>query len=329
MASPKLTDSVKSADLILRTLLAVKPREQVLIITDTETEMEMAYSLAAVAHSIGAEYTIATMPSRDVEDAHTLTRPLAKALEGSDVLIGITRTSYAPSYAPEVLKLLNEKKIRYMSMIMRTMENWTRGAALANYVEMHKVSQKLVKILEAGKRVRITTKVGTDITGVIEGRKAVVEDGWATEPGQAAAFSDGEVAMGPFEGSTEGTLIIDGPISYMGKGWPDEPIKLTAKKGRIVSFEGGKWADRLRQWITTVENADNIAEFSIGINPKSRRTGDISEEKKGLGNVHIGLGENRYYGGNVDSRLHIDMVMYEPTYELDGRVIVRNGKLQI
>lgn len=329
MVSPRLMDSVKSADLILRTLLAVKPKEQVLIITDTETEMEMAYSLAAVVHTIGAEYTIATMSSRDVEEAHTLTRPLAKALEGSDVLIGITKTSYATSYAPEVLRLLSEKRIRYMSMIMRTMENWTKGAALADYAEMHKVSQKLVKILEAGKRVRITTKAGTDITGIIEYRKAVVEDGWATEPGQSAAFSDGEVAMGPLEESAEGIIIIDGPISYMDKGWPDKPIKLIAKKGRIVSFEGGKWADKLKQWITTVQNSDNVAEFAIGINPKSRRTGDISEEKKGLGNVHIGLGENRYYGGNVDSRLHIDMVMYEPTYTLDNRIIVENGRLLI
>ncbi|MEM3490334.1 MAG: hypothetical protein QXO75_11880 [Nitrososphaerota archaeon] len=49
--------------------------------------------------------------------------------------------------------------------------------------------------------------------------------------------------------------------------------------------------------MTTVKNADNVAEFSIGINPKARRRGDISEEKKGLGNVHIGLGENRYLWG--------------------------------
>jgi leucyl aminopeptidase (aminopeptidase T) len=325
----QIVGAVKSADLIIRTLLGVKPHEQILIISDEETDMDMVYSLAAVANTLGAEYTIAIMRGRGVEDAHMLTKPIAKALEGSDVVIGITKTSYAPSYAPEVLKLLKERKIRYMSMIMRTMENWIKGAATADYVEMHKLSQKLVKILEGGRNVRITTESGTNITGIIEGRKAVVEDGWATEPGQAAAFSDGEVAISPIEGSAEGILIVDGPISYMGKGWPDEPVKLVVKKGRVVNAEGGRWADRLREWIFGVENADNVAEFSIGINPRSRRTGDISEEKKGLGNVHIGIGENRYYGGIVGSPLHIDMVIYNSTYELDGLTIVERGRLLI
>ncbi|MEM3490335.1 MAG: aminopeptidase [Nitrososphaerota archaeon] len=198
----------------------------------------MAYCLAAIANSIGAEYTIAIMPSREMGKAHLLTKPIARALEGSEVVIGITKASYAPSYAPEVLRLLSEKKIRYMSMIMRTMENWTKGAALADYVEMHKVSQKLVEILEKGRKIRITSDVGTDIAGTIEGRKAVVEDGWATEPGQAAAFSDGEVAISPVEGTAKGVVVIDGPISYMGKGWPDEPIRLTAENGKIVKIEG-------------------------------------------------------------------------------------------
>ena len=45
--------------------------------------------------------------------------------------------------------------------------------------------------------------------------------------------------------------------------------------------------------------------------------------------MHLGIGENRYYGGNVDSSLHIDLVIYEPTYELDGRLLVEKGKLLV
>ena len=51
-------DVTRSADLIVRRLLAVKPGEQVAIICDPHTEMSMAYALAGVVQGVGAEFTI-------------------------------------------------------------------------------------------------------------------------------------------------------------------------------------------------------------------------------------------------------------------------------
>ncbi len=68
-----------------------------------------------------------------------------------------------------------------------------------------------------------------------------------------------------------------------------------------------------------------LAEFGIGLNPLSRRNGDFPEEKKARGDVHAALGDNLFYGGNIQSAVHIDMVMYRPTVWLDQRVIVADG----
>ncbi len=80
--------------------------------------------------------------------------------------------------------------------------------------------------------------------------------------------------------------------------------------------------------IEKVENSSNLAEFGIGLNPLSRRNGDFQEEKKARGNVHAALGDNIFYGGDIESAVHIDMVMYRPTVVFDERVIVADGEIQ-
>jgi hypothetical protein len=110
--TPRIIDLSKTAHLIIHKLLAVKPHEQVLLIADTETDMEMVYSLASAARSIGCEYTIAVMPSRTGHPQllNVMPRSVEKAFEGADVAIGLTRTSFGPSLAPIQSELVFKKK---------------------------------------------------------------------------------------------------------------------------------------------------------------------------------------------------------------------------
>ena len=63
--------------------------------------------------------------------------------------------------------------------------------------------------------------------------------------------------------------------------------------------------------------------------PESRRNGDFQEEKKGLGTAHFAFGDNIYYYGKVHCPIHFDVVMYEPTVTVDGRVIAEKRKLNL
>ena len=47
------------------------------------------------------------------------------------------------------------------------------------------------------------------------------------------------------------------------------------------------------------------------------------------GTVHIGIGNNLSFGGNVEAPLHMDKVIREITLKIDGRIISQNGILQI
>lgn len=326
--NPRTVDAIHSADLIIRRLLAVKPGEQVALVCDPHTPMEMAYALAGVIESIGAEYTIMMQPTRDKDRKNELTPVIEKGLEAADCLIGMTGSCGAPTYATAVKRLYDARTLRGMSMVMRTLDNYTQGAALADYDRLYSDGQKLAALWAAGKTMHITTPIGTDIRAPIAHDDVVIECGFVTEPGLEAAFSDGEVSSRPLENEAEGIIVVDGPIAHIGV--PTQPITLYVNKGKVTQVEGGSpQASALREIIETVENADNIAEFGIGLNPASRRNGDFEEEKKARGLVHIAIGDNVFYGGNTRSPVHMDMVLYNPTVRLDNQILVEAGVVRL
>ena len=95
-----------------------------------------------------------------------------------------------------------------------------------------------------------------------------------------------------------------------------------------MSGEGPE-AGHLRHILETVPDADNVAEFGIGLNGACLHNGSFQEEKKARGNVHIAFGDNIYYGGTVRCPVHLDMVIYRPTVRLDDRVLVENGVVRL
>jgi leucyl aminopeptidase (aminopeptidase T) len=327
MISNRYIDAIKSAELIVRTLLEIKPGEEVVIIIDPETDMEMAQALAGVIQTVGAEYTIAIMPTRPVERSLTMPKFIEKGLESANVIIGMTKASAAAIYSPVISRLRKENGLRELCMVLRDLDNWTKGGATADYHEVMKTAKKLFDKWEKGKEFKLTSKKGTNLTAKIGIAPPFIEAGFAKNPGEEAAFSDGEVSQGLIQGTAEGIIYVDGPIAHIGQ--PATPIRIEVKGGRAVKIEGDeKGARQLREIVTKVKDADNLAEIGIGVNPNCLKNGQFQEEKKSLGNVHIALGRNTgAYGGNIASMVHLDMVIYEATVKTNTDTLLSDGKL--
>src|ERR671923_135691 len=68
---------------------------------------------------------------------------------------------------------------------------------------------------------------------------------------------------------TSGTMVVDGVMLGIGlPGQVNEPITWTIEGGKAVKIEGGDDAERLREVIEGVENADVIGEFAFGVSDK-------------------------------------------------------------
>jgi leucyl aminopeptidase (aminopeptidase T) len=326
----RIIDAIDLAHRIVRTHVQVKPDENVLIVSDPESEVEIYLALAGAVQAAGAEYTVALMPTRGYARATRLTAPIEKALDATDVLIGVTRASGAPTYAHRVYELLNERRIRALSMVMRDLDNYLRGAATADYEALEALGQRLAGIWAAADEIRITTHAGTGLRAKVSkkpvmGQPVIVECGIAREPGREAAFSDGEISQRPETGTTEGTIVIDGPVAGL-KGTDLILLEIDEGRVRTVRGEGGR-ALQLDAVFRALPCARQIAEIGIGLNAHAIRSGDFEEEKKALGNVHVAIGDDIFYGGTNDCGIHWDMVLYNATVELDDQTLMHRGLL--
>lgn len=327
----KLIDLQLACNKIIGFNLAVKKEEEVLIVADTGTDMRIASALAAAVQSLGAEFTIAIMPTRQAnsEKALRTTNAIAKAAEAIDVLITISKGS-APAFDSRLTKLLfDEKRLRTCYINGREIDTYLKGGALADYEKIYQDGLKLKEEWDKRKTFKLKSPLGTYITGELGDFQAMLGCGVAREKGTDMAFSDGEVSLTPNKGSVNGVLVVDGPIQTLGM--PSEPIKFTIKNSRVISVDSGdpSIVSQLKSTFETIENADYIAELAIGLNPCSPKNGEFIEEKKSYGNSHLALGDNTYFGGDVESGIHWDMIVRNPTIIMDGIDFVRDGDVTI
>lgn len=325
----KIIQAMGIADKIIGDLLGVKKNEEVLIAIDSESDFRMAEAFAAASKKYAKDYVIAMMPARTKTDGTTVPKALEEAMKGCDVFIPMTKTSGAPAYSMTMKKLLKEKKIRECCMVLREIDNYIHGGALADYEKVYADGVALQKLWHHKKQARITTPAGTDLTFDMIDMLPIIECGVARNPGESMAFSDGEVSLGPAENAMNGILVADGPMCYYGL--PTKPIKLEITNGKVTKILDGdpKISTELERLFASVENSENIAEIGIGLNPDSLFNGDFEEEKKARGTVHFALGNGLYYEQTVDSQVHIDMVLYKPTVVFDGITFVKDGKVII
>lgn len=145
----------------------------------------------------------------------------------------------------------------------------------------------------------------------------------------------GETYIAPVEGSAEGSIVINGSIPGL-LIRRDEQIVIQFQKGRVVSItpDDNRTARLLqKEQIDRAvdagdENWRNLAEVGIGLNPAvDRLTGNMLFDEKAAGTAHIALGLNTFMGGLVNSKIHCDMVVRAPTILVDGKPILKKGKL--
>lgn len=311
-----------TAKMIMENVVALKKGEQVLILTDTARPSTITEVLAIMAQAVGAEVTVMMMTPREmggVEPPPTV----AAAMRTAHVIINQTSHSLTHTNAQrEAIKagarVCNIREFDEKMMI--------EGGVTADYVKVKDITEKLAKILTEGKRVRITTKEGTDLSFNIEGRKAFVLAGFATKPGEFSGLPDGEAAIAPLEGSTEGMIVNPYLVEKIGP--VQGPLKIEVKEGMIINIEGGETAQALNDIIKRKEKNVRTfaAEFALGTNPNSLLVPKSREVKKKLGTCHVALGDNLSLGGLTEASIHLDVIMLQATVHLDGNPLLLEGK---
>lgn len=69
--------------------------------------------------------------------------------------------------------------------------------------------------------------------------------------------------------------------------------------------------------------------FSIGLNPALKVIEDNGDYRpsNAEGMVYIGIGSNKIFGGNNDTQGSYNFPIVNAIIEIDGKVVIKNGKL--
>ncbi|MCW4053205.1 MAG: aminopeptidase [Candidatus Bathyarchaeota archaeon] len=199
------------------------------------------------------------------------------------------------------------------------------------YHEMQKLGRKLASIIEKSREVEITDPDGTNLSFTLEDRKAHVYDGIVDDEDieMGAIFAElpgGTVAVAPNEASADGVLTSNIPKPMVGR--VIESISLGFKNGKVGSLVGGKNIEVTQsQWERATGDKDRIGLFALGLNPRAE-LGYIDNSIV-LGTASIGIGEYKELGGKNESNWNLSVTLAKPTVKLDGRALIKQGKLMV
>jgi leucyl aminopeptidase (aminopeptidase T) len=302
----------------------VQPEETVVVVTDPTLE-RYAEMVADEARAAGGTVTVCSMPVRRQDGAEP-PEPVARAMAAADVVFSPVSISITHTRA---MRRALEQGTRAILMTAYTDEILTSPALLeTDFGAQVAVCRRIGEAFTRGGKVLLTSPRGTRLEFSIESREANVLTN-IPEPGQLAPVPDIEVNVVPVTGSAEGILISDASVPYLGIGILDQPIECIVEGGYIRSMEGGDQAIRLHEHLKSFGDPAcfNVAELGVGLNPNARLTGEMLEDEGVLGTIHIGIGTSHTLGGEIVAPTHYDLLMWEPTIEVDGRVIQRDREV--
>jgi leucyl aminopeptidase (aminopeptidase T) len=187
-------------------------------------------------------------------------------------------------------------------MMIRTLQ--------ANYHAIAERTKKVTAILDQTSLVKVATNLGTDIMLPIEGIKAISSTGILREKGIFGNLPSGESYLMPEEGKAAGLIVVDGSFAGIG----------------LIADQARKLEEMLQP---LAPRSYNVAELGIGTNDQAHICGNILEDEKVLGTVHIALGNNMSMGGTCDVGIHVDGIIKNPTVWVDGAILLEDGKLLV
>lgn len=309
---------------IIHTCMGLQNGEKVLIIVDEPLSHARDALIAEAIKTAPAELWSYTFPnaSRPFHEYPTSLLTLFSQVDAIVLLLtSLNPAKELPAWnAAKAVTLAGPARAGWGAFIDQSILDYEMSA---DFEQIAEFSLALAEQVRGSSIAHLTTPLGTDLHMSLAGRDWKVDTGKLRGRGVYGNLPAGEIYIAPNEDSAEGVLVID-------KSFPglllSTPVKLVFEKGRVMYVEGDAGKSYLENAFSQHgDSARVIAELGIGTNPMARLQGNIMTDEKVLGTIHIAVGRNDFIGGRNLATTHIDGVISEPTLELDGKVLMKNG----
>jgi leucyl aminopeptidase (aminopeptidase T) len=204
-----------------------------------------------------------------------------------------------------------------VEMMLRTLN--------ADYKRIARLTKKVCKLLTKARKAYIESETGTALELELKRRRCCPDTGIVKHKGGFSNLPAGEAYVAPVEAKSNGIVVVDGSFAPVGA--VAKAVVVEVRKGAINSLRGNRQLSAIFKKYGRRERT--LCEFGIGTNYKAKITGNVLEDEKVLGTIHVAFGNNLAFGGKNKASIHLDAVVRKPSVWLDDRLIIRKGSFLI
>ena len=322
-------------------LSAVKKGETIAVVSDLGTRREYVQSAFAAAEELGAdiyELCVNSLPGWTRVGVPTIgqCKGTLQAVCAADMVV----IFHVPLFS-RWLKTVMDGGTRVL-MIIDAPDQLAQLMSPPGLKEACKYAESLYR---KTRTVRVVSDAGTDLTYTCGEYPVMTQWGFADEPGHFDHWGAGHIHTFPNEGSTHGTVVMQpGDIVILPYcRYVHDPVKLTVREGHVVDIDGGLDAKLMRDWLADGKSGPDdrdpyaVSHLGWGMNPQAlwygiALNGDEPEISRAAartfpGNFLFSTGPNSQGGGKRTTRGHYDVPMRDCSIELDGRLVVKDGRI--
>lgn len=315
----------RGAEIIIRDWVRVRPWDKLLIVTDKEHLPEARIlRKCAMSRVQSVNALLVENTGRHVgvffDDNEEVFEPYTAVIAATNYSLVTTKAA----------KRAIQKHKKFLSLPLST--NDGRSMLEYDFLTMDTKKSRLMakiimKYLRYSKEIRVTTQAGTNLLLGKEGRNPGFFNG-VLKDGKGYSSASIEVYVPIEETKTEGIMVLDGSLGYIGRA--EEPTRIRFQGGKIVEIEETITGKRLKEYMEEYRDPRIYigGEFGIGLNSFAQCRGNCYiEDESAYGTFHIGLGRNLALGGVQNAKGHFDLVCHEPNIYTDNRQIMQQGKI--
>ncbi len=322
-----MIDLSTGISIVMNRWLGVRRGELILLVTDEAHRRELE-AFERWARGQDAVLKPLVLSGEEIQSGRAIDA-IAPLLASANVILGATDYSFITT---RPVAEAVARGARFLSLPLSCSD----GTSLLenDFVDMDpnwskKMANRLLRVLGREDTVRVTTALGTDLTFRYRGRVPGCYCGRAEHRGIISSASF-EVYIPIEEDRTEGRLVLDGSLGYLGL--VREPVEITFRQGRLAADPATPDGARLIDYIERFRNEKmySVAELGIGLNTVSRCRGvSYIEDESAYRTFHIGLGRNITLGGAQEAAGHFDIVAHRPTITAGDTVLMREGEIAV
>ncbi|HEX8208372.1 MAG TPA: hypothetical protein VF587_20080, partial [Solirubrobacteraceae bacterium] len=293
-----MTDLNPAVETVVNRCVAVRPGEDVLVVADPD-RVDIGRALHEGAVRAGGDSVFVLLPPRP-ERGTEPPAPVAAAFAACDVFLAPCLPSLSHTKARNAA---TERGARGATLPGVETEMFARLMS-ADFDVMVARSARVAELLTEADEARFTCPRGSDMRFDLRGRTGIADDGDLTARAAFGNLPCGEGFISPAGGSG---VFVATTVGHLGAA--DHEVRLIVEDDRLADAEGDLGRALAEHLDRYGPDGRHLAELGVGTNDRARLGGNLLEDEKVLGTVHVAFGASAAIGGTVNVPVHEDSVV--------------------